>query len=228
MKTIPSVKKQTAIKAAKSDKLAIYHAGANPFAIVDQIDIRYVAYSLESILQHIGFLSVGKMDYKIFDKYPIGSLNWNPFLFDKKNKKQYYQRPFVWSVEDKQLLIESIYQGIDCGKILIKSNSWEKLQELATLGWYDELFFNDVVDGKQRLNAVIDFIEGKFADLHGNYYNDLSAATHHHFLRNQLFSFALLGEDVSDADVIKQFLKVNFSGKAMSKEHIEFVKSLHV
>ena len=46
-------------------------------------------------------------------------------------KKSYYQRPLVWELEDKQLLIESIYNSVDCGKILIRLKGWEELRDLG-------------------------------------------------------------------------------------------------
>ena len=34
--------------------------------------------------------------------------------------------------------------------------------------------FKDLVDGKQRLNAIVDFVQDKYTDSFGNYYSDLS------------------------------------------------------
>ncbi len=151
--------------------------------------------------------------------------NWNPYIYGKDCSKYYYQRPFVWSVEDNQLLIESIYQGIDCGKILVRKHSWKSIEKKANNG-ETELSFKDIVDGKQRLNAVKGFLLNEYPDLRGNYFNDLSFVAQNKITNNQLFSYSEMGEDVNDETVLKQFLKLNFAGVPQSKEHIEFVKSL--
>ena len=90
--------------------------------------IKSVAFSLDSILH--------KLD--LSPKYPkrdepyninginVGECNFNPFVMIN-GVKQYYQRPLVWSLEDKQNLIESIYHGIGCGTIIIKINDWNYL-----------------------------------------------------------------------------------------------------
>lgn len=204
----------------------LLHIGANPFE-ENVGDIRPVAFSFDSILFQLDVLG-NKRDQN--DRYDIEGMkieeaNWNPFIYGKDCKKQYYQRPFVWSVEDKQLLIESIYQNIDCGKILVRKRGWEELRKMQSNGEV-ELAWNDIVDGKQRLNAVKCFMQGEFKDLNGNYYSDLSFMSQNKFTNHQLFSYAEMPEKSKDEDVIKQFLKLNFAGVPQSKEHIEFVKSL--
>lgn len=143
--------------------------------------IKSVAFSLDSILH--------KLD--LSPKYPkrdepyninginVGECNFNPFVMIN-GVKQYYQRPLVWSLEDKQNLIESIYHGIGCGTILIKINDWDDLEKLAKSD-ETELYFNDVVDGKQRLNAIAEFVNNKFSDKNGNYYQEFSERAKHLF-----------------------------------------------
>jgi len=41
--------------------------------------------------------------------------------------------------------------------------------------------FKDIVDGKQRLSAIIGFVEGEFEDLHGNKWEDLSRDAQYKF-----------------------------------------------
>ena len=83
-----------------------------------------------------------------------------------------------------------------------------------------------IVDGKQRLNALIRFVCDKFKDLHGNYFSDLSDWAKNEFLDSMVLSYAELGETATDKDVIETFLGVNHTGTPMAKEHIESVKSI--
>lgn len=191
--------------------------GNNPFP--DRKDsIQNINYQLESIL-----FTLFKEDKYDIKSSVINSSNFNPFVF-VGGKKEYYQRPFVWNVEDKQLLIESIYNGVDCGKILIRSRGWAELGELQKDG--HELAWKDIVDGKQRLNAIQGFLDDEFKDLNGNYYSDLSDTAQRMLCSHQLFSYSELPENTSDEEVLRQFLRLNFAGVPQSKEHIEFVKDL--
>ena len=201
--------------------------GENPFPNNSTNGVRPIAYELSSIIFSLNLLGEKKSNselYKMNDKI-VHETNFNPYIYDKEGKKVYYQRPLVWSLKDKQLLIESIYEGIDCGKVIVRMRSWKYLEALS-LTDETELFFRDVVDGKQRLNAVVSFINDEFVDLHGNNYSDLSATAQHLFTNNQLFSYAEMPESTKDEEVIEQFLKLNFTGVQQSEEHLNYVKSI--
>ena len=198
--------------------------GNNPFP-TKKDRIENINFTLESVLFKLG---IGKesRDAKYEVKgVKIENLNWNPFVYNSAGKKQYYQRPFVWNLEDNQLLVESIYNNIDCGKILIRARSWQELEHQVEKG-ETELFWSDIVDSKQRLNALRGFINNEFSDFNCNYWNDLSDMAQRRFTDHQLFSYSQLPENSKDSDVIEQFLKLNFTGKPQSKEHIEFVKEI--
>jgi hypothetical protein len=203
------------------------YIGENPFD--ERTDhVRSVNYDLGSVIFSLNIL--GEKDNMI-EKYeiegiPVKALNWNPYVYDKSGNKEYYQRDFVWSLEDKQTLVDSIYQGIDCGKILVRKRGWYELRAMAQRG-EKELAFNDIVDGKQRLDAVRGFIQEEYVDSNGNSFGDLCHIAQIRFTNHQLLSYSELPEDSKDEDVIHQFLKLNFTGVLQSPEHIEFVKEIH-
>lgn len=199
------------------------YVGANPFP--ESPDrIRNINFSLESILFNLAIIEKRRESYDI-KGITVNELTWNPYVYIN-GEKWYYQRPFVWELEDKQLLIESIYNGVDCGKILVRKHGFDELNEKAKLGETD-LAFNDIIDGKQRLAAIRDFILGEFKDLHGNFYGDLCAWAKRGVINHQLLSYSELPERSTDKEVLSQFLKLNFSGKPQSKEHLDFVRDLH-
>lgn len=214
-------------KISKSDIFSrnLYNIGVDPFDR-SAMDVRPVAFTLESIIFNIDILDKEDENdlYKI-DNVTVREFNWNPYIYGKDGTKHYYQRDFVWSLEEKQLLIESIYQNIDCGKIIVRKRGFDELKTMYKNG-ERELFFKDIVDGKQRLNAMKGFLLCEYPDMHGNYYSDLSNKAQREVIDHQLFSYAEMPEDSKDASVIKQFLKLNFAGVPQSKEHIEYVKSL--
>lgn len=203
----------------------LFDVGANPFD-TSMNDIRPVAFSFDSIMFNLDVMGTDSTR----EKYKIGEVlikraNWNPYVYLADGTKKFYQRPLVWTLEDKQNLVESIYQNIDCGKILIRKRSFKELEAMGAKG-ETELAFNDIVDGKQRLDAVRGFIAGEYKDLHGNYFADLSYMSQHKFTGHQLFSYAEMPENTPDDAVLRQFLKLNFAGVPQSTEHIEYIRSL--
>jgi hypothetical protein len=114
---------------------------------------------------------------------------------------------------------------LNCGKIVLRDRGYNYIISELNKG-NKEVAFRDVVDGKQRIGALLDFVNDKFPDLHGNYYSDLSNKAQHKFLNSDVISYASLGESATDEDVIETFLMVNFTGKIMSQEHIDYVKEI--
>lgn len=194
------------------------YVGVNPF-FKDNRRVQSINFTLEGVLHVL----CKEEKYNILGT-PIKTSNDNPFIF-VDGVQQHYQRPLVWTLEDKQLLIDSIYNGVACGNILVRNRSWKELEHLQRGGHL--LAWKDIVDGKQRLNAICSFINNDFADSSGNYYNDLSVQAQKRLTNHQLFGYAEIIEDSSDEEVLFQFLKLNFSGVPQSKEHLDFVKGLH-
>lgn len=198
-------------------KKSTIYIGVDPFPKTYE-RIQSINFQLKSIIFQL---------YKE-DKYDINSTailssTDNPFVFVDGEKK-YYQRPLCWTLKDKQLLIESIYNSVDCGKILVRNRSWDELRELQKNG--HELAWKDIVDGKQRLNAIKSFLGNEYSDLNGNYFEDLSDQAQRKLTNHQLFSYSELSENTKDEEVIRQFLRLNFAGIPQSEEHLNYVKSL--
>ena len=69
-----------------------------------------------------------------------------------------YQRKLVWTLEEKQKLIESILKKYPIPAILIAERE-------ATTGAFE------IIDGLQRLQAIVSFIEGAFPTTDGKIFN---------------------------------------------------------
>jgi uncharacterized protein with ParB-like and HNH nuclease domain len=151
---------------------------------------------------------------------PRESFNFDPVITDKSGQKFHYQRGLCWTLQDKQNFIDSIYLGINCGYVVLKTNEYDKFCETG--------YEYDVVDGKQRINCLMDFFENKFPDSNGNYWKDFSKPAQRFFKGRNCITFCFLRENCSDEKVKRAFLNVNFTGVPMSKEHIEFVKSINL
>ncbi len=205
-----------------------YFIGYNPFPKkLWNSELRMISFSLDSILSTIGFERC-KTQFKTdqFGDIEVQELCWNPFIIDEQGNKVFYQRDFVWSLKDKQLLIESIYNNLDIGKIIVRKRDWKWVEKNVKTD--PTVCFKDIVDGKQRLNAILSFIQDKFEDLNGYKYSELSKQAQNNFGNFSSVGYGELGENCTDEDVLAAFLNTNFTGVQMSQEHIDFVKSIKI
>lgn len=160
------------------------------------------------------------MDGKI-----VPELDWNPFV-EVDGKLVEYQRDLCWTPGQKQSLIESIYLGIDLGKIIFRVRSYAWVEKMTKAGHF--VGFNDVVDGKQRLSTLLEFCQDGFTDSEGRVFSEFSAQARHKFLDYSNISFGQLPEDATDQDTLNTFMMLNHAGQPMSQEHLDFVKSIKI
>lgn len=219
-------------------KPTVYECGSNPFK-KESYQVNFFNQELASLLFKACY---GKRDDNFLEpKYSIhggdsgkkpqftnkshGGVNFNPFVIDKDGNKQFYQRDLVWTLEQKQLLIDSIYNNIEIGKFLFRYKNWESVEQGMLNDGHG--FHFDCVDGKQRFHAILHFLQNKFPDSYGNYFKDLSEIAQNKFLGYRFLSYGEMGENTKDSDVLETFLTMNFTGVPQSKEHLEFVKSIY-
>lgn len=202
-----------------------YECGNNPFG-KEKRRINFYNQDLSSLLFKAGYRrSKQRNSWEETDDWGF-RVNFDPYVKDKEGQKHYFQRGLVWTLEQKQLLIESIYQGIEIGKFLFRYNSTKRLQESERETGV--VYGFDCIDGKQRFNCIVDFCENKFPDLHGNYWNDLSADAQRRFMAYPNLAYGEMDETATDEDILDNFLTLNHSGVPMSKEHIDFVRSINL
>lgn len=205
----------------------IYLIGANPFVEEEwHRRVRAFSFSLEGIIIRLIKEEDIELTTKKGHKYVAKCLNWNPYVYNKNGEKEYYQRNLCWSLKDKQLFIDSIYNRVNCGQILVRQKSFYWMDEEAEKG-NDVVYEWDIVDGKQRLHTILEFINNEFPDSYGNYWNDLSEYSRIQFEDSHCLTYAEMEENTTDEDTIKAFLSVNFLGVPMSKEHIDYVKEIN-
>ena len=126
-----------------------------------------------------------------------------------------YQRGYVWTQEDKELLLDSVFKNIDIGKFA--------LIRLSDAEWIERDFGYEILDGKQRLSTLIEFYENKLA-YKGKYYNDLSWKDRITF-KNHNVSVAEVQSE-NKKTILKYFLMLNRTGKAMDKSQLDKVENM--
>jgi len=130
-----------------------------------------------------------------------------------------YQRGNVWELEDKVKLIDSIFKNIDIGKFTI-----------IRLPIRADGMLYEMLDGKQRLLALIDFKEGRFR-YKGKLYRELHPSDRAHFDRYPIawgdIRNLRSGKTLTDLQKYRYFIKLNTGGKQIDPAHIEKVKEMY-
>ena len=160
---------------------------------------------------------------KVETRYEVPRLGWNPY-FVINGEKVPYQRGYVWSLEQKQALIDSVYRGLEIGRIIVHHKSHEEQVRAYKAGYTDSATF-DIVDGKQRLSTLVSFCRGEFADSQGNYYSELSDSAKRMFMNYRGMLWGKM-ENVTPKQICEAFLNNAITGTPISSEHISFINEI--
>lgn len=130
-----------------------------------------------------------------------GELNINPW----------YQRRSVWTRPQKAYLINSLLEQKPIPSLYIRHS----------LDVEAEKSIREVVDGQQRVRAILEYVENKFAARHPNHslkvkYNQLSKSERSKLKLTSLSVGYLLG--ANDGDVIEIFGRLNSVAKTLNAQ----------
>jgi hypothetical protein len=124
-----------------------------------------------------------------------------------------YQRDYVWSLVDKQRLVKSLFDHADIGKFLLLEHPHPEYRL-------------EIIDGKQRLGAVREFMEGRFLYEGVNWFQ-LSWGDKQAFTDNMVQIATLQSDKVKKSDILWLFLSINRGGVPQTEEHIAKAKALY-
>jgi hypothetical protein len=137
----------------------------------------------------------------IFTAYHLGLRN-NPD----------YQRDYVWTLENKQKLIDSIFNKVNIGQfVFISSDDVESLE---------------VVDGKQRLNAIMEYTQGCF-EYRGKTFFQLSKDDQRDFFDIHITYLMIEERYVKRSEILWLFLSINTGGVPQTEEHVAKAQRLY-
>jgi hypothetical protein len=134
------------------------------------------------------------------------------------------QRGYVWTALQKSEYLLSIFKNYG------SSNGISDMQSICIVR--REHFANngvqkwEVIDGKQRLSTILDFVAGKVCfEWNGveYYYNDLDEVMQgviNRFWFNTTYAVTRENEPITDLQKIDWFRSVNFLGTPQDKEHL--------
>ena len=123
-----------------------------------------------------------------------------------------YQRELVWDMDDKLLLISSIMNNIDIGKFALIIRD------------YSHDVYVEVLDGKQRLNAIREFYEDRFRYA-GKLYSEMCFRDKAHFNDFPLVMLQV-PEPKDRKDIYRYFVKLNTGGRPQDPSHIEKIRRM--
>lgn len=130
------------------------------------------------------------------------------------------QRDFVWSIEQKRELIWSILINRHIPRMAMLNVVTDKEDIRGTY---------QVIDGKQRLSAMLDFYGGKYdmiIDEKSYYFKDLPEE-YQVVISNYMFPYYIVneyyGNKITDEDKITWFKYINFAGTPQDAEHFKLL-----
>lgn len=126
-----------------------------------------------------------------------------------------YQRDYVWELQDKIELIDSIFNNVDIGKFVFIRIDDKKWKESGYKYGYE------ILDGKQRIRAILDYFEDRFT-YKGKLFSELSIRDQDHFEGYHINVAEL--DKITEEQALRYFIKLNVSGKVMDKIHLDKVR----
>ena len=157
--------------------------------------------------QEIEIVKVDTDLSKIYRKYAEEEIDLNPE----------YQRELVWTDKQKQEYILAILKQ----KAKITPVIIEKLTEQGTVLY-------EILDGKQRLTALFDYIDNKYPLQTGEYFKDLSAKDMNVITQTRVSYTRITSYKECDVPLdfkLTYFLEINALGTKITDEHIEKIEN---
>ena len=151
--------------------------------------------------------AMDRVDYQTLIIQDVSNLHKR----DELNLRPWYQRRVVWTPQQQAYLINTVHEQKPIPSIYIRH----------TIDVKSGKSIREVVDGQQRLTAIIEYVADKFAARHPRHdrpvkFTDLRPKEKQQFLTTSLSVGYLLG--ASDRDVIEIFGRINSVSKNLSPQ----------
>lgn len=117
----------------------------------------------------------------------------------------YFQRNLVWRDLHKKDFIKTILLGLPFPQIFI-SQGKVNVESMSSVSW--------LVDGQQRMDAIMSFIDGKF-EVDGDYYSDLDERGKSDFLKYEIAVIELALEN-DDPKINEIFRRINRTANSLT------------
>jgi len=168
------------------------------------------------------FFEIVKNGNRTFKKSSISKIPKNTYnmMIDslllrlrKTNMNPIYQRSLVWSSNDKTNLIDALIQGRSIGALTFVKND------------FSDEFLYEILDGKQRLSTIAEFIADSFP-YQNIFFSELTKAAQLDFL-NQPVAVSELSFS-NDKEKIEYFIELNSAGVKISDDFLKNLKNQYL
>ena len=130
-----------------------------------------------------------------------------------------YQRKSVWTLKDRRFFLDTVFRNYPCPPVFLHKS----LDESGRSTYH-------VVDGKQRLQAIIAFVKNEYSldksygdsNLDGKYWKEVPAE-----YKKKLWNYVVSVEyidDISDTTVNEVFDRVNRNQKKLERQELRHAK----
>lgn len=133
----------------------------------------------------------------------------------------FYQRGLVWTLDQKRDYIIALFNG----RATIEPTIAEYYQDNY------KYHIMEVIDGKQRLTTVFDFINNKFSiivDETEVYFRNLIEKDQRFLIKHDVKETRIMSRDISKeipiSDILDIFIEINEKGTKMSDNHLKKIK----
>ena len=156
---------------------------------------------------------------------PFNQDNWSIQDIDAMLQRSYndgfvvdpdYQRGYVWTPADKHQLIHSVMNRFDIGKFVYIKYDYNPGRR----------YTYEILDGKQRMNALQEFVEGRF-EYEGYTFIQFSDDDRRALLGGRVQYVDVSASRLTEAMKLHLFLSVNTAGVPQSAEHMDKVRAMY-
>ena len=142
-------------------------------------------YGVDQLQAHVFGMSLGEL----VRNNQEGLVNMTPS----------YQRGLVWTLEQKRKLINSLVVGLKPPSFYLRTLKAKKTGD----------FYYEMVDGKQRLTALTEFMDDKWT-YDGLLFSQVPAADRMDFKRQPISVVEV--SNLTDAETVELYERLNFGG----------------
>ena len=147
---------------------------------------------------------------------PWSDINYNIDRYVKEyglNLDPDFQRGYVWSLEQKVAYLEWGFRGGRSGMdIFVNHPGW--------MGSFEGMML--LIDGKQRLSSVMEFLDNKIPVFNNHYFKDFEDQMHS---MNPSFTFHVFKMQTKK-EILKWYIAMNSGGSIHTKKEIDRVRGL--
>jgi hypothetical protein len=118
-----------------------------------------------------------------------------------------FQRGYVWSEKQRTDFMEYVLRNGELSPIYFNSPDWSRSYMKDTSNLV-------LVDGKQRLTAILDFIDNKVPVFGGYYCNEIEG------LKLWKFNITIAINSLSEADAVRWYISMNTGGSVHTANDI--------